>query len=315
MIAIRQIHPVKSAAVPFTDILRDFEIIVGIVACKPAIGEVVRVRKGGVKGTGHNCNDKNKFEEVRTDILKFLEKISITPSYVIPISAMEGDNVAKKSGKMPWYQGPTILDSLDSFRPSAKDTNKPLRFPIQDVYKVSGKRILVGRVESGTIEPGMEITFLPSGRNTSVKSIEAFGGQKNRAVPGECTGITTEHPLFIERGEVACSTRLPEPVSRVRAHVFWMSKEPFKPGDSLLFRCATQEIGCTIESIGRKLDSSTLEAIEGKTRDLNNMEIGEVTLRLDAPAIVENFNEISELGRFVLTKGLDVSAGGIITEV
>lgn len=257
--------------------------------------------------------DKKRFDAVKSDAFKFLRKINIKPSCVIPISAKEGDNVARKSEKMPWYDGPTILEALDRFSQSEIKTDRPLRYPVQDVYKVGNDRLLVGRVESGVMKPGTEVTFLPSGKKTRVKSILVFGGAKEKAEPGESIGITIEHPLFIERGEVACSGTLPKTDNEIKANVFWLSKEPFKMGDSLLFRCSTQEIECTIEGIDKKLDSSTLEPIEGNTACLNDMEIGEVKIRLKVPVVVENFNDISELGRFVLTKGLDVSAGGIIT--
>jgi len=259
--------------------------------------------------------DRKRFNDVSADVTAFLEKINIKPSYVIPISAREGDNVAKKSSRMEWYEGPTVLEALDRFRPSAKDTTKPLRCPLQDIYKVGDKRVLVGRVESGLMKAGDDITFLPSGKKAVVKSIEVFEGQKNEAGPGESIGITIDKPHFLERGEVACSGELPKPTDTIMAHVFWMSREPFRMGDQMLFRCATQEISCIIESINKKLDSSTLEIIEENAKELNDMEIGEVILKLKSPAVVENFNNIGELGRFVLTKGLDVAAGGIITHV
>jgi sulfate adenylyltransferase large subunit len=259
--------------------------------------------------------DEKRYDRVKSDIITFLKKINIGPSYIIPISAKDGDNVAIKSDKMNWYKGPTALEALDTFTHAKRETDQPLRYPIQDVYKVGNNRILVGRVESGTIKPGTEITFLPSMKKTKVKSIEVFEGQKKKAVPGECIGITIDHPFFIERGEVACSDPLPRASDKINAHVFWMSKNPFKTGENLLLRCATQEIECTIEPIRKKLDSSTLNTIEKNAKDLRDMEIGEVTLKLRRPAVVESFNDISELGRFVLTKGLDVSAGGIITEI
>ncbi len=256
---------------------------------------------------------KERFEKVRTEIMKFLRRINISPSYIIPISAMRGDNVAGKSDNIPWYEGPTVLEALDTFSPSPKDTKKPIRYPIQDVYKIGNKRILVGRVESGLLERGQDITFFPSGKKSTVKSIETFDGQKDRAEPAESTGITIEHSHFLERGEVACSGQIPNVTDRVKASVFWMSNDPFQTGEELLFRCATQETGCTIETINKKLNSSTLETIKDNPGKLGNMEIGEVLIKLKEPVVVDKFKEINETGRFVLTKGYDVSAGGIVS--
>jgi len=280
--------------------------ILGMLGLKKAI---VAVNKMDLVGYG-----KDAFDRIGSEITAFLARNGIKPSYVIPISAMRGDNVASKCDAMKWYGGPSVLAALDSFSPAVKDASKPLRYPVQDVYKVGAKRVLAGRVESGTLGEGQEITFLPSNKKTTVKSIEVFGSRKKQAGPGECIGITTGHPLFVERGEVACAGRLPKASDAIKAHVFWMSREPFRIGDSLLFRCATQETPCTIESITKKTDSSTLETISENADSLKDMEIGDVVIRLKKPVVAESFNEINELGRFVLTKGLDVSAGGIITE-
>ncbi|MBD3259846.1 GTP-binding protein [Candidatus Woesearchaeota archaeon] len=258
---------------------------------------------------------QERFEKVREDLLKFLDSINIKPTYVIPISAKEGDNVAKKSEKMSWYNGMTILESLDTFSINERPINKPLRYPIQDVYKFDEKRILAGRIESGLMKKGDEIVFLPSGKETKIKSIEVFEGQKETAEAGECIGITLEHPLFIDRGEVACKkNELPIVADRFTANVFWMAKQPFDSSETIILKCATQEVECNIEKINKKLDSSTLKVIGDDADELKEREVGEISFKTKEPIVIENFNDIQELGRFVLVKNQDVSAGGIITQ-
>jgi sulfate adenylyltransferase large subunit len=258
---------------------------------------------------------KERFEEVRDEALNFLASIKITPTYVIPISAKEGDFVAKKSDKMDWYSNMTVLEALDTFNLKESPVNKPLRFPIQDVYKVKDKRILVGRIEAGAIKKDQNILFLPQDTETTVKSIEVLWEDPEAAEAGQSIGITLDEQLFLERGSVACTKdNKPKVVDRIRANVFWMSKVPFNISEKIILRIATQEVSCVIESIEKKIDSSTLEVIEENAKELSEREVGQMIIKTDEPIVVENFNDVQELGRFVLVKGMDVTAGGIITD-
>ena len=114
---------------------------------------------------------ENVFNEVSKQTTDFLERIGIAPTYIIPISAKEGDNVAKASDRMKWYTGPTILQALDTFKKTEKRDENPLRFAVQDVYNIDGKRIIVGRVEAGTLRVGDNIIVLPTGEETTVETI------------------------------------------------------------------------------------------------------------------------------------------------
>lgn len=256
---------------------------------------------------------QEKFNEVKKDVLAFLSTIGISPTYIIPISAREGDNVAKKSEKMSWEDGLTVLEGLDTFKTKEPAVEKPLRFPIQDVYKIKDKRILVGRLEAGKIQKNGEIIFLPEEIKTKVQSIEILWKDKNEVEAGESVGITLSDPLFIERGAVACpADNKPAITSKIRANVFWMSKKSFKSGESLLLRLATQEVPVDI-NVEKKIDSSTLETISESPNQVKETEVAQMLISAKKPLVVENFNDIQELGRFVLVRDLDVVAGGIIT--
>ncbi|MBU3968490.1 MAG: GTP-binding protein, partial [Euryarchaeota archaeon] len=205
--------------------------------------------------------DQKRFEIVKKDLLEFLSNINIKPSYVIPISAKNGDFIASKSGTMDWYDGPTVLEALDTFRTKESANEKPLRFVVQDVYSFD-KRIIAGRVESGIIRKGDMIKVLPTGEKTRVKSVEEYLRNVTEAEAGKSIGITTEDKLFIDRGNVIVSDGdLPAVTSRIKANVFWMDKIPFKKGENLRFRCATQDVNCEIEKINKVINSSTLEII------------------------------------------------------
>ncbi len=215
---------------------------------------------------------------------------------------------------MKWYSGPTFLESLDTLKNKLSPRDKPLIFPIQDIYKIDDKRINAGRVESGVIQKGMRIKILPGGQITTVKSIEKFPATTDKAVAGECIGVTTTDSVFLDRGNVICLEGS-EPVltDRVSANMFWMTRQDFNREQKLTFRCATQESSCKIESINKRINSSTLEIIEENADVIKNLEVGQVIIKTKKPVCVKNFNDVEELGRFVLVQGDNICAGGIIT--
>ena len=257
---------------------------------------------------------QERFGVVRKDAAGWLKSTGIEPIFYIPISAIKGDNIAGRSGNMGWYKGPTFLESLDSLRNRQPAENKSLLFPIQDVYKIGDKRINVGRVESGVIEKGIEIKVLPAGQITEVNSIEKFLEETDRAAASECIGITTSDTIFLERGNVVClAGDEPTITDRISANIFWMTKKDLVKGQKLTLRCATQETSCKVESIRKRIDSSTLEVIEEDAEVLKNLEVAEVIIKTKRPLVIKDFNDVQELGRFVLVREENICAGGIIT--
>jgi sulfate adenylyltransferase subunit 1 len=257
---------------------------------------------------------EERFKEVKKDISEFFNDIKIKGNFYIPISALKGENVVTHSKLMPWYKGPTILESLDSLKNRDSPKDKSLIFPIQDVYKMSGKRIAVGRVEAGYLEDGMEVKILPDGIKMKIKSIEKYNEKKNRAIAGESIGIITESPVFLQRGNVLCIEGM-EPITTnsFEANLIWLSKDEFDISERIKLRLATQEINGTVKSIKKRIDSSSLEILEENAKKLKNLEIGDIVFEAKTPISITKFNDIQELGRFVLVRGNDVVAGGIIT--
>jgi len=257
---------------------------------------------------------EERFMDLTAKLEVFLKKIDIHPTFVIPISAKKGDNVSNKSGKMPWYDGVTFLQALDSFKNLPSSVEKPFRFPVQDAYEVGEKKILVGRVEAGKVRLGDEIVFLPSQQGARIKTIEVFLDDGRRtAEAGESIGLTIEPDEDIKRGEVASRPADTPPVSnRFKASIFWMSPQPLDINEKLLFRCATEEAPAKIEKIEERIDSSTLEVLEEDASKLEDTEVGEVIISTENPVVVESFYKTRELGRFVIVRNNDVVAGGII---
>jgi len=257
---------------------------------------------------------EKRFNEVRKDIQGFLKSINVIPSLYIPISAMKGDNVAHRSENMGWYTGPSVLEGLDSLKSRVPAENRPLIFPVQDVYKIGDKRIIVGRIETGSVGKGQKIGILPDSRAAKVKSIEKFMAKPGRSYTGESTGITTEEPVFLDRGNVICELgREPSVSDTFRANVFWISKKEFNKESRIILKCATQEVTCKVEKIEKRINSSTLELIKKDADVIKNLEVGEVIIKTKKPIVVEPFNKVQELGRFVFVRDENICAGGIIT--
>ena len=259
---------------------------------------------------------ENRFREVKDETQKFLASINLKSDYYIPISALKGNNVVRKSKKLLWYQGPTLLESLNFLKNSPSPEDKPLIFPLQDIYKIGDKRIGVGRIEAGTIKKAEKIKVLPGGQSTTVKSIELFQEERDEAFTGESIGITTTEPIFLERGNVICEPdKEPSLTDTFSANLFWMSRKELNKDERIILRCATQEISATVKKIGKRINSSTLEVIEENADKLSNLEVGEVIIQTKKPIAVKKFTDVEELGRFVLMREDNICAGGIITGI
>ena len=255
---------------------------------------------------------EERFNEVKNELTDFLDSIKIKPNYIIPISAFNGENVAIKSGKIKFYDGPTILEALDSFKKSKSTEEKPFRFPVQDVYDIDGQKIIVGRVESGKIKTGESVILLPEEKEMNIKKIEKFLENPAEAAAGDSIGIVSGDFGF-KRGQVLCEKQnLPKVARQFRANVFWMYPKPVAKNERLVLRIATQEVPCKIDKIENRINSSSLEILERNAERLEETEVAEVTISTEKPVVIENFNNIEEFGRFVLVRDFDICGGGII---
>ena len=258
------------------------------------------------------------FNNTKAIYSQYLATIHVKPRTFIPVSAYQGDNVTKKSDKMPWYKGESILEILDNFSASDDRSKAPFRFPVQDVYKFDKRRIIAGRVESGTVSVGTEILFLPSGKSTKIRSVEKWGLPAGRQAPttvqaGESTGFTMEEQIFVERGDIGCLPKQKPIVSdRFHANIFWMGNKHLEKGGKYILKVATQEVECVIESILKVINSSTLEEISKNAREVAKNEVAEIIISTKKPIAFDTFDEIPETGRFVLVSDQDVRGGGII---
>jgi bifunctional enzyme CysN/CysC len=258
--------------------------------------------------------DAARFGEVKQQILDYLQEIGVQAAAVVPISARNGENLAQGTDSMPWHEGGTLLDVLDRFEPSAAPVERPLRMPIQDVYKFDDRRILVGRIETGVLRVGDTLLFSPSNKTVRVKSIEEW----NAAAPpmeakaGQCVGITLDEQIFVERGDVASHVERPPMLSNVfRAHLFWLGKEPLKPGKQLKLKLATDEAVVTVQAIERVIDTQSLGSAEAT--QVNANEVAEVVLRARETLSLDEGAHSPSTGRCVLVDVYDTVAGGVVS--
>ncbi len=259
---------------------------------------------------------QTRYNEIETTFRAFLKSVGVEPKCFIPIAARHGDNIAAHGNKMPWWSGPTVLDALDQFQSAVRPVGQPLRFPIQDVYRFDERRILAGRVESGTLKVGDRLVFSPTNKVSTVKTIERWNAPPaEQAKAGESIGITLTEQVFVARGAVAAlETAPPFELARFKARVFWLGRTPFSLGKTYKLKLATQEVEGEIDSIQRLIDSSTLETISRPEAFVGRNEVAELTLHAKRPVAFDIHSEIVATGRFVIVDGFEVSGGGIVAE-
>lgn len=253
------------------------------------------------------------FCRVEADTRGFLQTIGIEPKVCIPTSALNGDNVATFSHLFNWYTGPTVLECLDQLEHRQARVAEEFVMPVQDIYKIDDRRIVVGRVESGNLQPGAEVKILTTGEETTIDVIEAFPHELDDAEVGECIGLRTKDPSFVDRGDLICSSKSSlELTMKLHANLFWMTKNVYQLGQKLNIRVATQEVSCKIVEIKRVLNSSTMEVVGEHCDSISNLDVAEVVIKTKKPIAVAPFDELEGLGRFVLVSGEHVCAGGIV---
>ena len=263
---------------------------------------------------------QDTFEGIEKEYREFLSQLKVTPQFVIPASAKQGDNVAQRSQRMPWHTGPTVLETLGRFSVETARKPRPLRLPLQDVYKFDARRILVGRVASGRIKVGDRVVFSPSNKTGVVQSLEAFNVDPTplQAQSGQSIGITLDDQIFVERGEILShEDSLPLVSTTFRANLFWLGRRPLELRRPYLVRLATREAECEISAIHRIVDATNLSGFNGeevKTTVQRN-EVADVTVRAKSPLAFDVCADFENTGRFVLVDEYDVAGGGIITEM
>ncbi len=261
---------------------------------------------------------QSHFDKIEAEFREFLKEIgSVSPMQFIPVSAVNGENLAGKSDTMKWYKGPALLVSLDQFKKAPPKSDWPLRMPVQAVYKFTNhgddRRIIAGRVESGRVKVGDKVVFHPSNKISTVKSIESFNAPARKEIDaGWSTGFTLAEEIYVTRGEVMSHESLAPLVSmRFRANMIWLSKKPFKPGRDYKLKIHTQSQSVRIHKINKVIDASEAHSALSKNQ-VDRHDVADVTLDLRQPIAFDPISENESTGRFVIVDGYDIAGGGII---
>jgi thioredoxin-dependent adenylylsulfate APS reductase len=260
-----------------------------------------------------------RFREIEQEITAYLTDLGVDPTAVIPISAREGDGVARRTPAIDWHDGPTVLEALDQFAPATLAQDLTLRLPVQAVYKFDDRRIVAGRVETGRIAIGDEILVMPGAKAAVVKSIEAWPGPDADDVPQEATagqsiGITLDRELFIERGSVVSLAAAPAGAGRsIRARVFWLHQTPLSVERRVIVRIGTAETRGVISAIDKAVDPGSLTPEHSASIGQNN--VGEIEIALARPLATDPYTTNPATGRVVLEFDGRIAGGGLVLSV
>ena len=255
----------------------------------------------------------NHYEEIRATYARYLAGLGAKADYVVPVSARDGDNLVRRSARMPWYEGPTLMEALDSFRAAPRPVDLPLRLPVQDIYKFDQRRIIVGRVESGKVAVGDRLLFSPSNKLATVATIEGWNrpAPALQALAGESVGLTLDEQIFIERGEVASQPENPPVLTSVfRGRIIWLGRGNLRRDAEYRLKLCTLDVPVTVQAVERVYDTEDLSIHEAS--EVGRHGVADVILRSRAMMALDEAQSIASTGRFVLTDGHNIVAGGLV---
>ncbi len=263
---------------------------------------------------------RSVFEEIEKSYRRFLKEIGLEPKAFIPLAALEGENLIAPSSKLPWFRGPSVLSALDSFEKAPSAEKKPLRMPVQAVYKFTedndSRRIVAGRVESGSLSIGDSVIFLPSNKRSAIKSIEVFNAPTPTHVSaGFSTGVMLTEQIYVNRGDILCKVGDPVPKvsSLMRVELFWMGRRPMVLNRPYKLKIAAAQVTVRLKSIDRVMDASNLKKSDKK--EIGRHDVAKCVLQAASPVAFDLIGDLEATGRFVIVDEYDIAGGGIIQEM
>jgi len=264
-----------------------------------------------------------RYDEIKGELVIYLKKVGYNVANIpfVPISGWVGDNMIEASENMPWYTGPTLLGCLDNLRPPKRPVDKPLRLPLQDVYKIGGiGTVPVGRVETGQLKAGMVVTFAPMNITTEVKSVEMHHEQVEAASPGDNVGFNVKNLSVkdIKRGYVASDSKN-DPATDTEMFVaqviVFNHPGQIQNGYTPVLDCHTCHIACKFQKLRSKVDKRTGAVTEDEPQCIKSQDAAMVELVPTKPMVVETFATYAPLGRFAVRDMRQTVAVGVIKEI
>jgi bifunctional enzyme CysN/CysC len=265
--------------------------------------------------------DQRVFDNLRTEYEHFLHRLDVHPLRFIPLSAVNGLNVADRSiTEMPWYGGPTVLEQLDSFERPALPSALPFRFPVQDIYKFTeggdDRRIFAGTVLTGSVRAGDAVTFFPSGKRTSIRSVESFNTEPCEMVSaGAAVGFTLATQLYLRAGELMVRDDQTAPLvgRRFRANLFWMGRAPMIQGKTYKLKIGTAQVPLKLVEVLSVLDAADFISEHSK-QQVDRHDVAECVMETHRPIAFDQVDQVLHTGRFVVVDDFEIAGAGIILE-
>jgi sulfate adenylyltransferase large subunit len=252
---------------------------------------------------------EESFAAIRGEFVEFASRLGLRSVTVIPVSALEGDNVVSPSARMPWYEGPTLLEFLETVPLTGDGQDGPLRFPVQLVQRPDANfRGFAGQVARGVLRAGDRVAALPSGRETTVKRIVTWDGDLVAAAHPQSVTVELDDEIDLSRGEMlvaapeAGETRLPEVSRHLRAMVVWMHEEPLIVGRTYVAKHTTRTVRATVKAIRYRVDVGSLKHVTVEQVAMN--EIAEVELDTNLPLFFDAYSESRTTGSLILIDGI-----------
>jgi len=267
--------------------------------------------------------DEKRYQEIKDELTKFLTKCGYKTKDIdfVPISGWVGDNMVARSDAMKWYKGRILLEALDNIKPPKRPSEKPLRLPLQDVYKIGGiGTVPVGRVETGVLKPGITVVFAPSTHTSEVKSIEMHHEALEEATPGDNVGFNVKGLSLkdIKRGMVAGDVKNDPPMKcfSFNAQVIVLDHpNKIMAGYTPVVDCHTSHIACKFDKLLHTIDKRTGIAKEQDPKSIKTGDAAIVTMVPTKAMCVEPFSEYPPLGRFAVRDMRKTVAVGVIKQV
>ncbi|WP_415889002.1 sulfate adenylyltransferase subunit CysN [Neptuniibacter sp. SY11_33] len=258
---------------------------------------------------------EERFEEIKADYLEFSKQLDLPDIQFVPISALKGDNVVTPSEPMSWFKGEPLMETLETVELANDQNFDSLRFPVQYVNRPNlDFRGYCGTLTSGIVRPGDEVTVLPSGKSSKVKSIVTYEGEIQEAFPPMAVTLTLDDEIDISRGDILVhSNDVPETTNRFDSMVVWMSEEPLQKGRQYEVKLNTTRIAGGISNVRHRVDVNTLEQTAADSLELN--EIARCEITLERPVVADDYRAHHGTGSFIIVDRLTnatVAAGMII---